>query len=319
MSEEDASIIELNVGGVYYSTTLKTLLADPNSYLHQLFFLTQTDSNKNHTTANSGGQLVKDSKNKLFIDRDGLLFRYILDYLRNNRSLTLPENFGEKRRLKTEAEFYRLNHMSKLLDDMDQLSLNGLQIGGDRLNSSSPLPPIQRPLSSSGRSPKTSTTSTTSNSNGCIVIGYRGTFANGREGVNEVKFRKITRILVSGRVNLCREVFGETLNENRDPDHGVSDRYTSRFYLKHTFVEQAFDTLLEAGFYLACVGATNANSVTIPLTEKEKNIAENEENKWMHYNEYVFIRNNNNSGASVGPTTGVVNTFSNPGGISSYL
>ena len=44
---------------------------------------------------------------KYFIDRDGVLFRYILDYLRNKK-LVLPENFQETKRLATEAEFYEL-------------------------------------------------------------------------------------------------------------------------------------------------------------------------------------------------------------------
>ena len=36
--------------------------------------------------------LARDSKGRVFIDRDGVLFRYILDYLRNG-SLILPDNF----------------------------------------------------------------------------------------------------------------------------------------------------------------------------------------------------------------------------------
>ena len=36
---------------------------------------------------------------------------------------------------------------------------------------------------------------------GTIVIGYRGTFAFGRDGLADVKFRKLTRILVHGRVS----------------------------------------------------------------------------------------------------------------------
>ncbi len=74
--------------------------------------------------------------------------------------------------------------------------------------------------------------------------------AFGRDGLADVKFRKISRILICGRVHLCREVFGETLNESRDPDHGQTDRYTSRFFLKHTFLEQAFDMLTEASFIM---------------------------------------------------------------------
>ena len=44
---------------------------------------------------------------KYFIDRDGVLFRYVLDYLRNKK-LVLPENFQETKRLMTEAEYFQL-------------------------------------------------------------------------------------------------------------------------------------------------------------------------------------------------------------------
>ena len=66
------------------------------------------------------------------------------------------------------------------------------------------------------------------------------------------------------QVMLCREVFGDTLNESRDPDRGgTMDRYTSRFFLKHTSLEQAFDALLDAGFYLGgCCGTGTATSAT---------------------------------------------------------
>lgn len=86
------------------------------------------------------------------------------------------------------------------------------------------------------------------NQRGYITVGYRGSFAFGSAGLADVKFRKLSRILVHGRVILCRDVFGESLNESRDPDHGESDRYTSRFFLKHSSLEQAFDCLQEAGF-----------------------------------------------------------------------
>ena len=36
---------------------------------------------------------------------------------------------------------------------------------------------------------------------GTVVIGYRGTFAFGKDGLSDVKFRKLTRILVHGKVN----------------------------------------------------------------------------------------------------------------------
>ena len=44
---------------------------------------------------------------KYFIDRDGVLFRYILDFLRNKK-LLLPENFQESCRLIVEAEYFNM-------------------------------------------------------------------------------------------------------------------------------------------------------------------------------------------------------------------
>ena len=48
---------------------------------------------------------------------------------------------------------------------------------------------------------------------GTIVIGYRGTFAFGRDGLADVKFRKLTRILVHGRVS---QIFLIGRNRSRD-------------------------------------------------------------------------------------------------------
>jgi len=45
---------------------------------------------------------------------------------------------------------------------------------------------------------------------GYITVGYRGTFAFGRDGMSDVKFRKLARIIVCGRVALCREVSNST-------------------------------------------------------------------------------------------------------------
>ena len=50
---------------------------------------------------------LRDTRGRYFLDRDGHLFRYILDYLRNTK-LVLPEDFSEKDRLQVEAEYYRL-------------------------------------------------------------------------------------------------------------------------------------------------------------------------------------------------------------------
>ena len=239
------AIVELNVGGVFYTSSLGTLTKEPESLLGQMF------------TGKTKSGLTKDSKGKYFLDRDGVLFRYILDYLRNQK-LVLPESFQEKERLKLEADYFQLPHMTKFINqavitkNMASMSLN---------------------CENSQKDP------------GYIVVGYRGTFAFGRDGLADVKFRKLTRILVSGRVSLCREAFGENLNESRDPDRGTDDRYTCRYFLKSNALEQAFDQLQDAGFRLVCCCGSGTNS-----SGEIKPGMDSEENKWHHYNEFIFCR-----------------------------
>lgn len=228
----DLKVIELNVGGVHYTSTLQTLTADKDSKLFAIF----SDDNVS--------QLTKDAKGRYFMDRDGVLFRYILDYLRDE-AINLPEGFREKGRLRKEAEHFGLSGMIKFMNDLSETYQTG-----------------------------------------CITVGYRGSFQFGKDGLADVKFRKLSRILVCGRVAICRDVFGDTLNESRDPDHGGPDRYTSRFFLKHCFIEQAFDMLHDQGFRLA--GA--CGSGTAGSAAELKPGVDAEENRWNHYNEFVFIR-----------------------------
>lgn len=225
------SLIELNVGGVHYSTTLKTLTCDSDSKLSEIFNGNPTD-------------VTKDAKGRIFIDRDGVLFRYILDYLRDG-TISLPEGFRERERLAKEADHFKLTGLIKILNDISVTKAAG-----------------------------------------CITVGYRGSFQFGKDGLADVKFRKLSRILVCGRVALCRDIFGDTLNESRDPDHGGPDRYTSRFFLKHCFIEQAFDMLQEQGYRLAgsCGSGTSGSASEV------KPGVDVEENRWNHYNEFVFIR-----------------------------
>jgi len=82
--------IELNVGGVNYATTLDTLISFKDSLVASYF--------EDKTNV----RLPKDSHGRYFIDRDGVLFRYILDYMRNKRVI-LPENFSERERLQAEV------------------------------------------------------------------------------------------------------------------------------------------------------------------------------------------------------------------------
>jgi len=89
MSVEKTAVIELNVGGVYYSTTQVTLGRYKDSRLPEL--LTSPDD-----VSGRGGDstttlvTTTDSVGRRFVDRDGQLFRYVLDYARTG-SLILPE------------------------------------------------------------------------------------------------------------------------------------------------------------------------------------------------------------------------------------
>ncbi|KAF5270298.1 hypothetical protein FQA39_LY08409 [Lamprigera yunnana] len=216
MSGESAfpDVVDLNVGGVYYTTSLETLTKEPESQLGAIF--------------TSRESATKDTK----------------DYLRDG-GLVLPECFRERERLRKEAEKYNLPGLVEAITEISR-----------------------------ARSP------------GIITVGYRGSFQFGKDGLADVKFRKLSRILVCGRVTLCRDVFGETLNESRDPDHGQAERYTSRFFLKHSFLEQAFDMLLEQGFKM--VGS--CGSGTAGSASELKPGVDAEENRWNHYNEFVFVR-----------------------------
>jgi hypothetical protein len=102
-------IIELNVGGSQYTTSRTTIMSCPDSMLARMisgFIQTATDSN-----------------GRIFIDRDGPLFRHILNYLRDKR-LNLPDNFSEYAQLRQEADFYRIETIISDLDSVFASKLN---------------------------------------------------------------------------------------------------------------------------------------------------------------------------------------------------
>ncbi|CAB4402356.1 unnamed protein product [Rhizophagus irregularis] len=86
------TIVTLNVGGVLYTTTKDTLLK------YESFFSGLFSNNFSFTL---------DNNNNIFIDRSGELFKYVLEFLRNN---TLPKRVLTDKalleELLQEAEFY---------------------------------------------------------------------------------------------------------------------------------------------------------------------------------------------------------------------
>ena len=87
------SIVKLNVGGQYFTTSRQTLISDPNSMLAAMF----SGRHKQETTGDGS----------FFIDRDGTHFRFLVNYLRNGE-LILPEGATFLKELEAEAKFYQL-------------------------------------------------------------------------------------------------------------------------------------------------------------------------------------------------------------------
>uniref|UniRef100_A0A8B9QAR4 BTB domain-containing protein n=1 Tax=Apteryx owenii TaxID=8824 RepID=A0A8B9QAR4_APTOW len=275
-------IIELNVGGQVYITRHPTLVSVPGSLLWEMF------------TQKNIRSLARDSKGRFFVDRDGFLFRYILDYMRDQQ-LVLPDHFPERSRLQREAEYFMLPELVKML--APKLSKQN-SIGDDPCQSDpeelSPNADAARNLASASvtvtsavaGAPGGSVTAsagaagTEIRRSGFITIGYRGSYTLGRDSQTDAKFRRVARIMVCGKTSLAKEVFGDTLNESRDPDR-PPERYTSRYYLKFTFLEQAFDKLADAGFHMVACNSTGTCAFAHDQTDDKI---------WTSYTEYVFYR-----------------------------
>lgn len=97
------TIVRLNVGGMIYCTTASTLSSQGSTNLLASLV------NGRHEN------VLRDDSGAIFIDRDGELFRYILDYLRTGK-WRIPANVN-KRDVFDEARYYcveveRLSHVS---------------------------------------------------------------------------------------------------------------------------------------------------------------------------------------------------------------
>jgi hypothetical protein len=94
-------IIDFDVGGTYYSTTITTLSQVSDNLLLKL--------------AKETVPVVKKS-GRIFIDRDGELFKYILQYLRNTSLWSIPDNVNIKQ-LILEAGYYLITPLIEKLQN----------------------------------------------------------------------------------------------------------------------------------------------------------------------------------------------------------
>ncbi len=93
-SATTSKIVKLNVGGRHFATTRTTLTSHPDSVLAKMF----SDPNP----------AMLDEEGRYFIDRDGEVFKVILEYLRSHHLV----DFGvSKQRIRLEAEFFGLDNL----------------------------------------------------------------------------------------------------------------------------------------------------------------------------------------------------------------
>jgi len=96
MVEKGQELVKLNVGGQRFVTTRTTLCRVSGSKLEALFSGRHVNSS------------LQDEEGAYFMDRDGTLFQYVLDYLRTGLVLSLPRNECDLERLAIEADYYGL-------------------------------------------------------------------------------------------------------------------------------------------------------------------------------------------------------------------
>ena len=100
MAAEPPKVVCLNVGGHVYTTTLYTITQYPDSKLAGFF--------------NGESQVPRDPKGNYFIDRDGALFKHVLNFLRT-RKLILPDDFQDFEQLGIEATFYEIKPLEEAI------------------------------------------------------------------------------------------------------------------------------------------------------------------------------------------------------------
>jgi hypothetical protein len=93
----DDSEIDLNIGGQNFTTTLTTLTRFPDTMIGAMF--------------SGRHDLKKNRAGAFFIDRDGMHFRQILNFLRSPETYKLNMEANLKEELKDEAIFYGLGDL----------------------------------------------------------------------------------------------------------------------------------------------------------------------------------------------------------------
>eukprot|EP01046_Picozoa_sp_COSAG06_P021614 COSAG06_NODE_1633_length_8855_cov_18.666971_2_plen_533_part_00 len=126
-----ASMITLNVGGVRHPVTLETLLAEPGTPIFYMFEGVRHGADPCFPGARGGaagpdrivegvphpvGPLPRCEDGSYFIDADGTLFGYIVNALRRNGEVSLPDAPERVRQLAIEARYFGLAELAAACD-----------------------------------------------------------------------------------------------------------------------------------------------------------------------------------------------------------
>eukprot|EP01046_Picozoa_sp_COSAG06_P046180 COSAG06_NODE_6506_length_2902_cov_26.056725_1_plen_290_part_10 len=126
-----ATMITLNVGGVRHPVTLETLLAEPGTPIFYMFEGVRHGAEPCFPGARGGaagpdgivegvphavGPLPRCEDGSYFIDADGTLFGWILNSLRRNGEVSLPDAPERVRQLAIEARYFGLDALAAACD-----------------------------------------------------------------------------------------------------------------------------------------------------------------------------------------------------------
>eukprot|EP01120_Amphizonella_sp_Union-15-10_P001698 TRINITY_DN11847_c0_g1_i1.p1 TRINITY_DN11847_c0_g1~~TRINITY_DN11847_c0_g1_i1.p1 ORF type:complete len:258 (-),score=49.30 TRINITY_DN11847_c0_g1_i1:124-897(-) len=98
--ENQQARLKLNVGGKIFETTVATLNKYPESLLANMFV--------------GDYKVQPDTDGVYFIDRDGSLFGYVVNFLRDE-TIALPSNQHDLEQLEREARYYGLTQLENLI------------------------------------------------------------------------------------------------------------------------------------------------------------------------------------------------------------
>ncbi|XP_050733108.1 BTB/POZ domain-containing protein Tiwaz-like isoform X2 [Eriocheir sinensis] len=223
--------VHIDVGGSIYTSSLETLTRYPESRLARLF--------------NGSIPIVLDSlKQHYFIDRDGKMFRHILNYMRHGRML-LPDDFSDHDLLLEEARYFEIDGLVKQVEEMKKARLDNRKNSSSHLSSSSSLTQSSTNSSSIRQKPLANGIKKEDEGHGYDVIAL-----NICPDLGE-------RVMLSGERCVIEELFPEVAQAMMDArsslawnhDHRFIIRFPLNGYCKLTSM-QAIQRLLNSCFTL---------------------------------------------------------------------